>query len=90
MRKTSVYCVTTDEWYGNYKIKDDARVSDLVKVSFLKLSDGNFRCCVWGNDDFGLEFDHPEEAVVWNLFLQVIGMAEVNQAPLRALGFIPA
>lgn len=88
--KVNVFKRTQDEWHGNYKIVGDARVSDLVEVSFMRLSDGNWRCCVWGNDDCGKEFDHADEATVWNIFLQVIGWQYVNQQPLKELGFVPA
>jgi len=90
MINISVFCETQDEWYGNYKIRGDARVSDLVQVSYLPLSDGTYRCCVWGNDDMGLEFDHANQEYVWEIFVQVISQQYVNQAPLRALGFVPA
>jgi len=86
---------TQDNWYGNYKITGDARVSDLVEVSFLKLlntegSELNWRVCVWGNDDFGLERDFEHEAEAWVTFLEVIGQEYVNQQYLRNNGFIGA
>lgn len=31
-----------------------------VCVSLLRLTDGKYRVCVWGGDDYGLEFDTPD------------------------------
>lgn len=90
MYTVDVFKRTQDNWYGNYKIANDARVSDLVEVSFIPLEGGEWRCCVWGNDDLGWEFDHADEATVWNVFLQVIGMPFVNLQPLKDLNFVPA
>ena len=92
--RVEVFKRTQDDWYGNYKIAGDQRVSDLVEVSFMNLlpdqSTTNWRVCVWGNDDFGLERDFENETVAWNIFLQVIGMKLVNQQALRDLGFVAA
>lgn len=90
MKRVNVFKRTQDNWYGNYEIANDARVRDLVEVSFIPLSNGEWRCCVWGNDDLGREFDHADEATVWNVFLQVIGMEFVNLQPLKDLNFVPA
>ena len=90
MNEVSVYCETTDDWYGNYRIKDDQRVSNLVHVQFMKLSNDQWRCCVWGNDDFGMEFDSWLEGEAWNKFIQIIGWKYVNKEPLKALGFVSA
>lgn len=89
--RVEVFKRTQDEWYGNYKIVGDERVSDLVEVAFLNLMPG-WRVCVWGNDDCGLErdFDSDSESEAWNIFLQVIGMDFVNMQALRGLGFIAA
>ena len=63
MKRIRVFKRTTDDWYGNYKITNDARVSDLVEVSVMQLSPWplggltKWRVCVWGNDDCGLKID---------------------------------
>ncbi|MCA9495832.1 MAG: hypothetical protein KC589_02730 [Nanoarchaeota archaeon] len=60
MKRIDVFKKTSDDWYPNYP-------NDMVKVSFLKLpnilqnSDDEWRVCVWGNDDFGLERDFQSE-----------------------------
>jgi hypothetical protein len=92
--RVEVFKRTQDDWYGNYKVAGDQRVSDLVEVTFMNLYPGSespaWRVCVWGNDDFGLERDFDNEAWAWNIFLQVIGMEFVNQQGLRDLGFVSA
>ena len=92
-----VFKRTTSNWYGNYKVKDDCRVSDLVEVSFTqtgpnpKQHQGEYRVCVWGNDDCGMEKDFADdEELAWNCFLQVIGMDDATQDKLKILGFIRA
>jgi hypothetical protein len=88
--RVEVFKRTQDDWYGNYKVVGDQRVSDLVEVTFMNLLPTGWRVCVWGNDDFGLECDFESEAEAWNIFLQVIGQEFVNQQALRDLGFIAA
>lgn len=94
--RVEVFKRTQDEWYGNYKIVGDRRVSDLVEVSFLQLmptvvpSAFNWRVCVWGNDDCGMERDFENETEAWTVFLQVIGQQYVNRNGLISLGFVSA
>jgi hypothetical protein len=89
---------TQDDWYGTYELQgwfNGVKNQGLVQVSFC----GNisppdqapvFRTCVWGDDDFGLEYDSPNEADAYNKFLQIIGMTSVDQQAVRELGFITA
>ena len=95
--EVSVFKQTIDDWYGNYKIVGDKRVSDLVEVIFTqtgpnpKLHQGEYRVCVWGNDDCGMEKDfEDDEELAWNCFLQVIGMVSVTKNSLKILGFVSA
>ena len=94
--RVEVFKRTQDDWYGNYKIVGDQRVSDLVEVTFMNLlpttgpEPTNWRVCVWGNDDCGQERDFESETEAWNIFLQVIGMEFVNLQALRDLGFVSA
>ena len=87
-----VYKQTDDDWYGNYKVVDDARVSDIVKVSFCQTGpnppiNGDWRVCIWGNDDMGMEMDFDNETTALNMFYQVIGLVKVNMSLLKKLGF---
>ena len=94
--KVEVFKKTQDDWYGNYKIVGDCRVSDLVEVSFMSLGPSvlpgqkNWRVCVWGNDDCGMERDFEDETEAWNIFLQVIGHQYVNRVSLINLNFVSA
>jgi hypothetical protein len=90
--RVEVFKRTQDDWYGNYRVVGDQRVSDLVEVSFLSLEPGqtSWRVCVWGNDDCGMELDFEKETEAWNMFLQVIGPSYVNRNSLIALGFVSA
>ena len=93
--RVDVFKRTQDDWYGNYRIVGDQRVSDLVETSFMKLEPMNtggplWRVCVWGNDDCGVEKDFESETEAWNTFLQVIGLPFVNRSLLTAMGFASA
>ena len=95
--KIQVFKRTEDNWYGCYKIVDDARVKDLVEVSFTQtgpnpnLGDGQWRVCVWGNDDCGMERDfHTSEDEALTVFIEVIGWKFVNMNRLSANGFVSA
>lgn len=94
--RIDVYKPTQDDWYGNFKIHNDCRVSDLVRVSFCqtgpnpKYGDGMWRVCVWGNDDCGMEKDFHLEGSAINTFYQIIGQEFVNRQYLKDMGFISA
>lgn len=94
--KINVFKRTEDDWYGNYKIANDCRVSDLVDVMFTqtgpdpKLGLGEWRVCIWGNDDCGMERDFVLEGEALNMFYQVIGWEFVNKGALASNGFVGA
>ena len=87
---------TKEDWHGtftplckplnpDYHNPLDAYV---VRVSFMQLTDGNWRVCVWGNDDFGLEYDTPS-GVKARIIFESIG-DYTTQYELHQLGFINA
>lgn len=96
--RIDVFKPTDDDWYPSYQLYDlwdEVKNQTLVRVSFL----GNisppgrmpvFRVCAWGNDDFGMELDLTEEALAFNIFLQIIGKNVVNRQDLKEFGFISA
>lgn len=95
--RINVFKRTEDDWYGCYKIRDDARVEDLVEVSFTQTGpdpknfNGEWRVCVWGNDDCGMERDFGnDETAALNMFYQVIGQKFVNMGYLTHNGFVSA
>lgn len=95
-KKMLVFKRTIDDWCPNYNIESDARVSGLVEVSLLKLFDGDWRVCVWGADDLGMEKDFEKDFypkakdVAFDCFLTVIGMETVDMPQLKKLGFVYA
>lgn len=93
--RISVYKQTDDDWHGNYKIADDARVCSLVNVQFCLTGPsppvkGDWRVCVWGNDDMGMEMDFKNEVDALNMFMKVIGLEKVNMSLLKKFGFVNA
>jgi hypothetical protein len=91
--KINVYKKTNDDWYPNFKIENG---DDLVRVSFTQtgpdpnLGYGDWRVCVWGNDDCGMERDFILEGEALNIFYQVIGWDSVDMDKLEKLGFVSA
>lgn len=70
-----------ESWYPNFP-------GDMVRVSLGRLSNGDWRCCVWGADDTGMEFDSPDRSeCLWRY--EAIGDG-VTRAALAATGFVPA
>lgn len=84
-----VYCFrpTLEDWYGNFKISDDARygVTKFVCVTYH----GNispydqtpiYRVSVWGNDDFGFDkdFGEFEESSAFELYLDLCSIEYIS------------
>jgi hypothetical protein len=69
---------TTEDWYPTEH--------GTIRASFMRLSDGCYRVCAWGGDDFGLERNYPpcekEQAKELFNFLQDY----TSQAKMLALG----
>ena len=88
MRITS-FRPTPDDWYSNFKIHADKRYTDtkLVCLSLLSLSDGQYRVCVWGNDDTGMEFDTPNLTYARRLYTDLCLQPEITKRDLVILGF---
>lgn len=95
--KIDVYKHTNDNWYDNYKINDHISAAGVVRVSFTQTGpdprncDGEYRVCVWGNDDCGMERDFgADETYALNMFYQVIVQEFVDKDYLRNNGFAVA
>jgi len=89
--KIRVFKRTLDDWHGSYKFAgwyNGNKDIMLVEVSFLPLSDGMFRVCVWGNDDCGKEKDFKDKNEAWECFINVISWDTVNKAELERIGLI--
>lgn len=92
MSRIECFKPTSEDWYGNFKIADDARHANrrFVHVSLMLLNDGNWRCCVWGNDDMGMELDEPDELWARHIYNTVCQMVDVTKDALTQLGFVRA
>jgi len=88
--RISIFMKTTDNWAGNYKINNDRRHpnADLVEVSLILMRDGDYRVCVWGNDDFGMEYDTESHTEAESLFFDLIRTGIITVSNLKQLGFI--
>ena len=88
-----VFKLTSDDWYPSYKLDgyhNGRKDPQLVEVSHLKLTNGQYRVCVWGADDAGMDFDTKSGNKALRVFLTVINWDDVTRAKLKELGFIPA
>lgn len=94
MREPPIRCfkLTDDEWWPSYKVDGwhfGVKSQKLVHVSFLQFHDeSGWRCCVWGADDFGLDFDSTVRSDVWNMWLLVMAQEKLTVAWLREMGFV--
>lgn len=91
----SAFKHTTDDWYSSYRLNNYWRgIKEplLVEVSLLSLSTGEYRVCVWGGDDFGMERDFPSDSELRarDLFLRLLGESKIEIRHLKELGFVPA
>ena len=76
---------TSDDWYPT--------ASDgTVRVSYLLLINGEWRVCVWGDDDFGLERDFPanEKIKAKRIYEKLIGCSILTQEFCKSLGMYNA
>lgn len=95
--RCDIFKVTTDDWYPAFKLADwykgtKPNETMLVQVSFTQTGpnppiNGEWRVCVWGGDDCGMERDFTNEKEAWCCFLEVIGLDDVNMAALKKRGF---
>lgn len=81
---------TDDEWYSNETLLCKGKPTRVVTASFILLTNGLWRVCVWGNDDFGLERDYPKRMEAVLAFRRIIKMDRVNKQPLKDMGFYNA
>ena len=94
--QVDVFKVTSDDWCGSYAIDGwhkGALRQMLVIVSFCMTGpkpphDGDWRVCVWGNDDCGMEKDFKDERTAWCCYLEIIGLEDVTMTAIKERGFI--
>lgn len=92
--RIAVFKLTDDDWYPSYKLDGYHRGVQspaLVEVIFLQFVDqSGWRCCVWGADDEGRDFDDTDRDKVWDTFHFLISQPKVNKGLLHDLGFVRA
>lgn len=79
--RCEVFKETKEDWYPAYKIEHDLRYEGFVMVAFLELvPSGEWRVCIWGQDDYGLERDFPphERMKAWEVFVDIISAEYVT------------
>ena len=64
------------------------RWDGMVEVTIQQWGNGQWRVCVWGGDDFGLEHDTADEHLARRLFDRIGHLVTIND--LRSWGFVPA
>lgn len=81
MKRRERWLLTSENWYPNWE-------GGKVKASFLRLRDGTYRVCVWGEDDFGMEKDFTDRDTAEHVFERLPHI--IFKADLKALGFVRA
>lgn len=90
--RIEVFKETTDDWFPSYKVYD----RKLVTVSLTQTGpdpnagNGEWRVCVWGADDCGMERDYTDLSQAREMFYQVIEWEYVNMSELTLNGFVSA
>lgn len=89
--RISVFKPTQEDWHPAWQLTSwwrGKRGQRLVEVSFLELLDGEWRVCVWGADDHGLEFDSEDRVIIWALFKAILHLPYVTHEWLTTQGFV--
>ena len=75
---------TTDDWYSNYP-------NNMIKLTYIgRLTDNMFRVAVWGNDDFGVEYDVEQEQEALKMFEKLKNEPVLTKQALYDLKFVNA
>lgn len=72
---------TSDDWHPN-------RPDGTVRISFMELSTRQWRVCVWGGDDCGMErdFNAEDREAAWRLHERLAGCSDVTKRLCGDLG----
>lgn len=96
--RVDVFKRTSDDWYPSYTLNQYNSGVDhqkLVEVSFTQTGPipptiGDWRVCVWGGDDCGMERDFTDKKTAWECFLDVISLDDVTMNSLTERHFVRA
>jgi hypothetical protein len=80
---THILKTTTDDWFLPFDM-------NLVRVSLIQLCAKEWRVCIWGQDDFGMEKDFASKAKAEKVFLTILHWEDVTRIKLEGIGFITA
>lgn len=75
---------TNDDWYPSYGVEDPIpndhnHTGGFAKLSTFPLSNGTFRVCVWGADDFGMERDFKSKSDANRLYKKLSESAIISK-----------
>lgn len=101
MHKRTAFKLTNDNWHPSYELNSWVKGKEppnmLVHVSFLPLHPTAprekmlYRVSVWGNDDYGLEFDYDSPLMALDVFDEIMKLEYVDQEVLKTrFNFYPA
>ena len=84
----TVFKEVNEDWYGNYSIANDQRyLGKYVSIRISKLFGGQFRVCIWGNDDLGMDRDFEEESDAIATFQKIMLVEDLTKQYLKDNGF---
>jgi hypothetical protein len=91
-KRLRCFKLTEDDWYPSYQIKGYHKgvlEPKLVEVSFMQLSNGQWRVCIWGQDDDGMERDYSsrQKKIAKAMYEQILERDYINKGWLRDQGF---
>lgn len=91
MRIVEVFKRTSENWRSSYQLISG---ESLVLVSFIAIDasydDKNWRVCVCGSNDCGMESDFINEKSAWSCFIELIGLEDITFSSLKDRGFVSA
>lgn len=79
---------TNEDWHPSYEPHKYCNALNhlALRVNFYELTDGTYRCCVWGADDTGMDFDRESREEVLEMFDLILDFTTMQE--LLDLGFI--
>jgi len=92
-KQRECFKLTDSCWYPSYRLNGWHRGienAQLVHVSLLLLTNGNFRVCAWGGDDYGWEKDFLRWQDAERQFVQILELDKVATSYLKARKFVRA
>jgi hypothetical protein len=91
--KIEVFKATEEDWYPSYDL--GVEKMKLLRVAFMPLrawkdNPEQWRVCVWGADDFGMEKDFIHKDEAHRAFTYIIELDLITVDELKSIGFVYA